>query len=230
MAASPGFAPGPPVSETGALLITPRGSAQARIANNQWQIANASLRLVICHLLLAIAPKALVEPEVVATSPNRIKSPAPVYCGFDSAKMARQAEARRAKVGARGRIRTCTGDALNVVSLLLDYASCWRRAIKWILQPVLPRPDFFTKEIRRLLRGGAKWPAEPKLAGIAGVCPPAHSVLRRGSLALAMLRAKAGAGERNRTVVSALARPHSAVEPHLRKWRPQPDSHRQPGA
>src|SRR5579859_2401596 len=31
-------------------------------------------------------------------------------------------------IGARGRIRTCTGDALNVVSLLLDYASCWRRA------------------------------------------------------------------------------------------------------
>ena len=26
LAASPGFAPGPPVSETGALLITPRGN------------------------------------------------------------------------------------------------------------------------------------------------------------------------------------------------------------
>ena len=37
--------------------------------------------------------------------------------------MARRAEAQRAKVGARGRIRTCTGDALDVVSLLLDYAS-----------------------------------------------------------------------------------------------------------
>src|SRR5690348_16641252 len=55
--------------------------------------------------------------------------------------------------GARGRIRTCTGDLLKVVSLLLDYASCWRRAT-WILQPVLPRQEFFTKEIRRLLRGG----------------------------------------------------------------------------
>jgi hypothetical protein len=32
---------------------------------------------------------------------------------------------------------------------------------KWILQPVLPRPDFFTKEIRRLLHGGMapSWPA-----------------------------------------------------------------------
>jgi len=31
-----------------------------------------------------------------------------------------------------------------------------REQWKWILQPVLPRQEFFTKEIRRLLRGG-KW-------------------------------------------------------------------------
>jgi hypothetical protein len=30
----------------------------------------------------------LVEPEVVATSPYRIKSPVPVCCGFDSIKIA----------------------------------------------------------------------------------------------------------------------------------------------
>ena len=30
----------------------------------------------------------LVEPEVVATSPCRIKSPVPVCCGFDSLKLA----------------------------------------------------------------------------------------------------------------------------------------------
>jgi hypothetical protein len=29
----------------------------------------------------------MAEPEVVATSPNRIKSPVPVYCGFDSRKL-----------------------------------------------------------------------------------------------------------------------------------------------
>jgi len=29
----------------------------------------------------------LVEPEVVATSPNRIKSPVPVCCGFSSLKL-----------------------------------------------------------------------------------------------------------------------------------------------
>src|SRR5437016_7181173 len=36
----------------------------------------------------------LVEPEVVATSPYRIKSPVPVCCGFDSLKLACQAVAR----------------------------------------------------------------------------------------------------------------------------------------
>ena len=33
------------------------------------------------------SPQGLVEPEVVATSPIRIKSPVPVYCGFDSVKL-----------------------------------------------------------------------------------------------------------------------------------------------
>ena len=89
-----------------------------------------------------------MEPEVVATSPNRIKSP--VCCGFSSREVARPAEAQRAKVGARGRIRTCTGDVLNVVSLLLDYAS----KDKWSLPPVLPRRDFLTKEACRLPQGG----------------------------------------------------------------------------
>ena len=39
----------------------------------------------------------LVEPEVVATSPYRIKSPVPVCCGFDSVN--------------GGRERTCTSKA-----------------------------------------------------------------------------------------------------------------------
>src|SRR5439155_27283981 len=39
----------------------------------------------------------MVEPEVVATSPNRIKSPVPVYCGFSSEN--------------GGRERTCTSKA-----------------------------------------------------------------------------------------------------------------------
>jgi hypothetical protein len=36
----------------------------------------------------------------------------------------------------------------------LGYASCLRRAILWSVPPVMPRPDFLTSEIRRLLRGG----------------------------------------------------------------------------
>src|SRR2546425_865341 len=76
--------------------------------------------------------------------------------------------------GARGRIRTCTGDALDVVSLLVGLGE--RESVEggkaiprgswslnnhlstinqeWSLPPVLPRHDFFTKEIHRLLQGG----------------------------------------------------------------------------
>ena len=60
----------------------------------------------------------MVEPEVVATSPYRIKSPVPVCCGFDSLN------------GARGRIRTCTGDALNVVSLLAGLRELWGKMVR----------------------------------------------------------------------------------------------------
>ena len=60
---------------------------------------------------------------------------------------------------ARGRIRTRTGDALDVVSLLVGL----RERTKWVLQPVLIRRDSFTKAICRLLRGGVDWPAEPRL-------------------------------------------------------------------
>jgi hypothetical protein len=38
----------------------------------------------ILHSPSSIFAAKLVEPEVVATSPNRIKSPVPVCCGFDS--------------------------------------------------------------------------------------------------------------------------------------------------
>ena len=54
----------------------------------------------------------LVEPEVVATSPYPIKSRVPVCCGFSSRKMVLAVPMHRD-----------TGDALNVVSLLLDCAS-----------------------------------------------------------------------------------------------------------
>jgi len=100
-----------------------------------------------------------------------------------------QAEAQQAKDGARGRVCTCTGDALDVVSLLLDYASKKR-----ILQPVLPRQGRFTKATRRLLRGGeqklgtvdSSWSQSPVLpraqrayetclsAGSTAVLPDGH--------------------------------------------------------
>lgn len=56
------------------------------------------------HVPLAIAPKALVEPEVVATSPCRIKSPVPVCCGFDSEGLAaKRPNATEAATEADGR-------------------------------------------------------------------------------------------------------------------------------
>src|SRR5213080_2925515 len=40
----------------------------------------------------------MVEPEVVATSPYRIKSPVPVCCGFDSVKLTRDKLTRNTKM------------------------------------------------------------------------------------------------------------------------------------
>src|SRR5437660_7916217 len=40
----------------------------------------------------------MVEPEVVATSPYRIKSPAPVCCGLDSVKLTRDKLTRNTKM------------------------------------------------------------------------------------------------------------------------------------
>jgi hypothetical protein len=65
-----------------------------------------------CHV------QGMVESEVVATSPNRIKSPMPVCCGFDSVEN-----------GARGRIRTRTVDALDVVPR-------WPRANAWATRAI----------------------------------------------------------------------------------------------
>ena len=50
---------------------------------------------------LLLYPASLVEPEVVATSPSRIKSPMPVYCGFSSVRSLKPARLprRRPMVG-----------------------------------------------------------------------------------------------------------------------------------
>ena len=47
----------------------------------------------------------------------------------------------------------------------LDYAS----RMKWSLQPVTLRHDFFTKEIRRLLHGGEMVAVPSAALGTAGV-------------------------------------------------------------
>ena len=108
-------------------------------------------------LLIRRPGNEMVEPEVVATSPNRIKSPVPVYCGFSSLH------------GARGR----------------DASGHWRRSQRrvssvglrellaqgrdWVLQPVLLRQDRFTKAIHRLLHGG-------KMVAVSGAAPDTTSL------------------------------------------------------
>jgi len=87
----------------------------------------------------------MVEPEVVATSPCRIKSPVPVCCGFDSVELVLAA-----------------GVAPALATLSTSCLCSWTTRGKWILQPVLPRQNRFTKAIHRLLHGG-EWSPSPVL-------------------------------------------------------------------
>jgi hypothetical protein len=59
------------------------------------------------------------------------------------------------QVLAHGHRCTCTGDALNVVSLERRLQRLGLRERRnWSLQPVMLRQDRFTKTIGRLLHGG----------------------------------------------------------------------------
>ena len=62
----------------------------------------------------------MVEPEVVATSPNRIKSPVPVYCGFSSLKMVRA----KPKLDER-RLVLAAGFAPALATLSTSCLFCW---------------------------------------------------------------------------------------------------------
>ena len=100
----------------------------------------------------------MVEPEVVATSPNRIKSPVPVCCGFGSVRMV-----------------LATGVAPALATFSTSCLCYWTTRAKWILQPVLPRQDCFTKETRRLLHGGKtdchSWLEERRMVAVSGAAP-----------------------------------------------------------
>ena len=94
----------------------------------------------------------MVEPEVVATSPYRIKSPVPVCCGFSSKKW-----------WAREDLHLQGSQTLDLRGLLFPLNHSPGKFSNWSLPPVLPRHDFFTKVIRRLLQGGRKWSQSPVL-------------------------------------------------------------------
>ena len=166
LVASPGFAPGPPVSETGALLITPRGKwspgkvlplrllgvGQARyyFTTGRTLAAGAGIAPAFAPSKGAVLrlddPAMNWWPARVTLPVQRIKSPLhhfnacrPKWCSRqDSHLHWRRSRRRVSAVGLRERT-------------------------KWVLQPVLIRRDCFTKAICRLLRGGVDWPAEPRL-------------------------------------------------------------------
>ena len=106
----------------------------------------------------------MVEPEVVATSPNRFKRPVPVYCGFGSMKW-----------WAREDLHLQGSQNLDLRGLLFPLNHSPEK-LKWSLQPVLPRQNLFTKEVHRLLHGG-------ELAGMQKPrslrCCPGHGGLMK---------------------------------------------------
>lgn len=105
----------------------------------------------------AVTPRGneLVEPEVVATSPCPGKNRMPVCCGFDSRKVTcDEWLVTRSRRTHWPPLVTCHMSLSSWFSRRdlhphwqrsrrraseLGYASCWRSATKWILQPVLPR-------------------------------------------------------------------------------------------
>jgi len=77
MAAGDGVAPSRASSkDAGLLLSDPAEAAEFRVLSFEFRVHGWDRE--------DAEPEKLVEPEVVATSPNRIKSPVPVCCGFDS--------------------------------------------------------------------------------------------------------------------------------------------------
>ena len=188
LAASPGFAPGPPVSETGALLITPRGppprsalwrgtqwlaepkpwrrlvarkgsapsisgcrpdvmlfhhqaengSAESKLTGESWlprldshQDRRGQSPICCCYT----TRQEMVEPEVVATSPNRIKSPVPVCCGFDSVKLVGE-RGLASRNGGTHRLSICGVCYSRFTSRVSDERSTDElRPRKWCPQP-----------------------------------------------------------------------------------------------
>ena len=95
----------------------------------------------------------LVEPEVVATSPCRIKSPVPVCCGFDSVKL----------VGERGLAPPRLTDSRSVGSA---HSRLTTRPKNWSPHPELHRADSHTKGVHRSKCFGGL-----KLASLTGFAP-----------------------------------------------------------
>ena len=173
--------------------------------------------------------KKLVEPEVVATSPYRIKSPVPVCCGFSSRKVVLAAgfapalatfstsclfcwTTRAKKIGASR--RCCPGATF----LQRKPAGC-RKEAKWSQSPVLP---WTQRAYETCLSAGSTAFGILEMEPPPGIAPgwPAY----RAGASLKMLWGHEMVGARR------LARPRlpdsesggSAIprEPRAEKWRP----------
>ena len=112
------------------------------------------------HAAVTLRGKELVEPEVVATSPYRIKSPVPVCCGFSSTKMVLAA-----------------GFAPALATLSTSCLFCWTTRAKEMDPPAGAAPaGFLYKRNPQAAAWRRKWPAEPKLnerrmVAVSGAAP-----------------------------------------------------------
>jgi len=89
----------------------------------------------------------VVEPEVVATSPNRIKSPVPVCCGFSSTKMVLAA-----------------GFAPALATLSTSCLFCWTTRAKEMDPPAGAAPaEFRYKRNAQAAAWRRKWSQSPVL-------------------------------------------------------------------
>ena len=83
-----GFAPPHSPSKGDVLLVRRPGTlGQGRRQNGECRSRQWGCPASLLHSAFTLLPSCLVEPEVVAPSPRRSKSPVPVCCGFGSAKV-----------------------------------------------------------------------------------------------------------------------------------------------
>ena len=102
------------------------------------------------------------------------------------------------------------GIAPALATLSTSCLCCWTTRAKEMDPPAGAAPArFLYKRNPQAAAWRQKWSQSPVLPSLPFAC--------QANALLVSYAPRNGAGERNRTVVSALARPHSSVEPHPQK-------------